>query len=189
MTAKLQETHPKTSAELLSVIAGLEARYQRLDGHLPDESPPVDMWEGVLFRVRSQSFLAPLAQIIEVLEPPAEITPLPGTKPWVLGVANNRGTLLPIFDLSALAYGEHSSRRDTDRILVVRQEEPPCGLLVSAAIGIRHFEADSRRPESPPGLDILAPFVDAAYLLDGESVPVLALDRLMSDPLLNAAAD
>jgi len=183
------ETRPKTSADLFALIGALDARYQRLDTHLPDEAPPVATWEGVLFRVRDQSFLAPLGQIIEVLEPPTEITALPGTKPWVLGVANNRGTLLPIFDLPALAYAEPSSRHDSDRILVVRQDEPPCGLLVSAAIGIRHFEADSRRPEPPPGLDILASFVEAAYELDGEPVPVLALDRLMSDPLMSAAAN
>lgn len=189
MSTSPQEQRPRTSADLFALIAGLDARYQRLDAHLPDESPPVEIWAGVLFRVRRQSFLAPLGQIIEVLEPPAEITTLPGTKPWVLGVANNRGTLLPIFDLPALAYGESSDRRDTDRILVVRQDEPPCGLLVSAAIGIRHFEAGSQRPEPPPGLDILAPFVDAAYQLDGEPVPVLSLDRLMSDPLLSAAAE
>jgi twitching motility protein PilI len=188
MISRPPEPQPKTGAELRALIAALDEQYRGLETSLPNEVAPVAIWAGVLFRVRRQSFLAPLGQIIEVLEPPAEITELPGTKPWVLGVANNRGTLLPIFDLPALAYGETSSRRDTDRILVVRQDEPPCGLLVSAAIGIRHFEAGKQRPEPPPGLDILAPFVEAAYQLDGEPIPVLSLDRLMSDPLLSAAA-
>lgn len=188
MRSRQSEPRPETGADLFALIEGLDEQYRGLGTRLPDEVPPVAIWAGVLFRIRRQSFLAPLGQIIEVLEPPADFTELPGTKPWVLGVTNNRGTLLPIFDLPALAYGETSSRRDTDRILVVRQDEPPCGLLVSAAIGIRHFESGNRRPEPPPGLDILAPFVEAAYQLGGEPIPVLSLGRLMSDPLLSAAA-
>jgi twitching motility protein PilI len=175
-------------AELLALLAGLDARFRALDTPLPGAPPPVEKWAGVLFRVRDRLFLAPLGQIAEVLEPPADITALPGTKPWVLGVANNRGTLLPIFDLATLVYGGTPSRRDSDRILVVRQDEPPCGLVVGEAIGIRHFEAERRSLSPPTGADLLAGFTDSAFDLEGEPVAVLALDRLMSDPLLSATA-
>jgi twitching motility protein PilI len=178
---------PASGAELFALLAGLDARFRALDTPLPDEAPPVEVWAGVLFRIRERLFLAPLEQIAEVLEPPADITPLPGTKPWVLGVANNRGTLLPIFDFAALVYGGMPARRDSDRILVVRQEESPCGLMVAEAIGIRHFEASSRGSRPPAGSDLLTGFAESTFDLDGVQVPVLAMDRLMADPLLNAA--
>lgn len=146
--------------------------------------PPVPTWSGVLFRVQRSLLLAPLAQIVEVLEPPAEITPIPGTRSWVIGVANNRGTLLPIFDLSALDHGGKAVPRPSDRILVVRQDDIPCGLLVNEVIGIRHFETASRQSQLPAGLGVLKPFADAAFPLEGGAVPVLALDRLLADPLL-----
>ena len=173
---------------LYGLIAGLDARYRALGTPLPDETPPIPVWAGVLFRVREQSFLTPLEQIAEVLEFPSDMTAVAGTKPWVLGVANNRGTLLPIFDLAALTLGVASARRESDRVLVVRQEELPCGLVVSEAIGIRHFET-TRRIHGPSAvLGVLDPFVDSAFPLAGEDIPVLALDRLIADPLLGHRA-
>ncbi len=169
---------------ILGLIAGLEGRYRALGARLPDAAPPVPVWAGVLFRVRDRHFLAPLGQIAEVLELPGDMTAIAGTMPWVLGVANNRGTLLPIFDLAALTLGGMPTRRDSDRVLVVRQDELPCGLVVSEAIGIRHFETTQRIDEPPDALGVLSPFADSAFPLAGESVPVLALDRLIADPLL-----
>jgi twitching motility protein PilI len=173
---------------LYGLIAGLDVRYRALGTRLPDDTPPIPVWAGVLFRIREQSLLAPLEQIAEVLELPADITAVGGTKPWVLGVANNRGTLLPIFDLAALALGVVSARRESDRVLVVRQDELPCGLVVSETIGIRHFETTRRVDEPSVGLGVLEPFVDSAFPLAGEDIPVLALDRLIADPLLGHGA-
>jgi twitching motility protein PilI len=169
---------------LYGLLAGLDARYRALGARLPDAAPPVPVWAGVLFRVRDQSFLVPLEQIAEVLELPGDMTAVAGTKPWVLGVANNRGTLLPIFDLAALTLGGVPARRDSDRVLVVRQDELPCGLVVSEAIGIRHFETTRRIGEPPAGLGVLKPFAESAFLLADERVPVLALNRLIADPML-----
>lgn len=166
------------------MLANLDQRLRGLDTRLAGETPTVPTWAGVLFCIGDSRFLAPLEQIAEVLEPPAEITPIPGTRPWVIGVANNRGTLLPIFDLPALVHKGGGALRPTDRILVVRQDGIPCGLLVTEAIGIRHLELGTRLTESPGALGVLKPFAESAFPLDGEPVAVLALDRLLTDPLL-----
>jgi twitching motility protein PilI len=169
---------------LFALIAGLDDRYRASGLRLPDETPPIPVWAGVLFRVRERSFLVPLEQIAEVLELPADMTAVAGTKPWTLGVANNRGTLLPIFDLAALTLGGVPVRRESDRVLVVRQEESPCGIVVSEAIGIRHFET-TRRIDAPTAeLGVLGPYAESAFPLAGETVPVLALGRLVAGPLL-----
>ncbi|MGE5152620.1 MAG: chemotaxis protein CheW [Bdellovibrio bacteriovorus] len=178
---------PREGPDLYRLIADLDGQFRGLGTRLPGEAPFEPTWAGVLFRIQASLLLAPLGQIVEVLEPPAEITPIPGTRSWVVGVANNRGTLLPIFDLSVLVHGGTATPRPTDRILVVRQEDIPCGLLVNEAIGIRHCLTASRLAEPPFGLGVLSPFVEAAYPLDAEVVPVLALDRLMADPLLQVA--
>jgi twitching motility protein PilI len=174
-----------TGGELFDLIVALEARFRTLGTHLPQEAAPVERWAGILFRVRERHLLAPLDQVAEVLGVPGDITPVPGTKSWVVGVANHRGTLLPVFDLAALTQGGQPVRRDTDRILVVRQDELPCGLVASAVIGIRHFDVTWRVAEPPGGLGVLRPFVAASFPLEGEPVPVIALDRLLADPLMS----
>lgn len=173
-------------ADIYRLISVLNAHFRDPKGPGLDEASAAPAWAGVLFRVRGALLLAPLAQVVEVLEPPAEITAVPGTRAWVVGVANNRGTLLPIFDLAVLMHGGTPSPRAMDRVLVVRQEDVPCGLLVSETVGIRHFEPESRVSERPHGLGVLAPFVESAFPLDGAPVAVLALDRLLADPLLRA---
>lgn len=56
-------------------------------------------WQGVVFEIGGQRLVAPMGQVSEVLAMP-EYTSLPLVKPWMLGIANIRGRLLPITDLS-----------------------------------------------------------------------------------------
>lgn len=193
----------RARTDLRELIRKLDARCRAQAAGLPDDSKPPDSWPAVLFRVGNQPFLTPLEQLAEVLELPAEVTRVPGTKSWLLGVANNRGTLLPIFDLAALLQGSPSptggsaqraerehrggSRRSRERILVVRQDESPCGLVVSEAVGMRHIKLGDRLEGVPEGLGAGRPYAEESFLLEGTSVPVIQLAQLITDPLFNSA--
>ena len=193
----------RSKTDLHELIRDLDARCRQAQaaGSSTAATPP-DHWEAVLFRVREQLFLTPLEQIAEVLDLPWEITRVPGTRPWLLGVANNRGTLLPIYDLATLIDGSqiprHHPRHETgverrrevrrrERVLVVRQGELPCGLAVSDAIGMRHVRLDDRSDALPEGLGPARAYVESSFLLDGVAVPVIRLRQMIADPLFNAA--
>ena len=195
---------PRARTDLHELIQKLDARCRARAAGLPDEARPPDSWSAVLFRVEQQPLLAPLEHIAEVLEVPWEITRVPGTKPWLLGVANNRGTMLPIYDLASLITGhppplrrrlldagaerrrEHIRRRE--RVLVVRQDDLPCGLVVSETVGMRYVQNSDRMLEPVEGWGAINRYVSTAYRLDGQVLPVIELRALMGDPLLNAAA-
>src|SRR5690606_10234384 len=53
---------------------------------------------GVAFRLSSESFLAAREETREVLGYPSVVTRVPGAKPWIRGIANVRGQLLPVVD-------------------------------------------------------------------------------------------
>lgn len=193
----------RTRTDLHELIQKLDARCRARAAGLPDEARPPDSWAAVLFRVDRQFLLAPLEQLAEVLELPWEITRVPGTKPWLLGVANNRGTLLPIYDLASLITGspprirkrfqdgaperrrEHV--RGRERVLVVRQDDLPCGLVVSEAVGMRYIQNSDRVAGNVDGWGPIGRYVETAYRLDGQPRPVIELTAMMADPLLNAA--
>jgi twitching motility protein PilI len=192
----------RSRTDLHALIRDLDARCRARAAGLPDDTKPPDSWAAVLFLVRAQPFLTPLEQIAEVLELPRDITRVPGTRPWLLGVANTRGILLPIFHLGAFIEGgqprlqgriqesgsdRRRESRGRERVLVVRQDELPCGLVVSEAIGMRYIKRGDRVAEVPCGLGASEPYVDASFLLDGAPVPVVRLGRLIADPLFNAA--
>ncbi|MBR5494594.1 MAG: chemotaxis protein CheW, partial [Psychrobacter sp.] len=56
-------------------------------------------WQGVVFEIGGQRLVAPMGQVSEILTMP-EYTSVPLVKPWMLGIANIRGRLLPLTDLS-----------------------------------------------------------------------------------------
>jgi twitching motility protein PilI len=174
-----------TGAALFDLLAGVEARFRALTTRLPEDAPAAGRWSGILFRVGASRLLAPLDQVVEVLSVPADLTPVPGTKPWMLGVANNRGTLLPLLDLATLTQGGVPARRETDRVLVVRQDDLPCGLVANEVLGIRHFAEAQRCAEPSAGLGVLQPFAQGAFSLAGAVVPVIALDLLLADSLVS----
>lgn len=67
---------------------------------LPAQREIRDTWSGIGFSILNHRFVAPLGEVVEMLVVP-EITRLPGTQSWVMGLANVRGRLLPLFDLEA----------------------------------------------------------------------------------------
>src|SRR5687768_15002340 len=56
-------------------------------------------WVGVAFRLNTENFLVAREETREVLGFPSVVTRVPGAKSWIRGVANVRGTLLPVVDL------------------------------------------------------------------------------------------
>ena len=190
----------RSRTDLQALIRKLDARCRARAAGQTDDATPPDSWAAVLFRVRDISFLTPLEQLAEVLDLPPDVTRIPGAKPWLLGIANNRGTLLPIFDLATLIEDSAArsgkvtadwterrrERRSRERVLVVRQEHLPCGLVVSEAVGMRYVKNAERVDQIPGGLGASGSYVQASYLLDGRPVPVIHLGQLVGDPLLNA---
>lgn len=176
-----------TGAELLAALQALEARCRTRAAGLPRGEPPPEMWHGVLFRVAESALVAPLGEIGEVLDVPREITRVPFTKPWVIGVANHRGTLLPIFDLQAFLFGGATARSARNGVLVIRPDEFPFGLLVGEVVGIRHFEAASQKAAPDLGPD-LGPLTLGGFDLDAESYPIFSPMRLAGDVRFGLAA-
>lgn len=98
-------------------------------------------WRGIGFSLFGQRFVAPVGEVAEMLEPPA-VTRLPGVQSWVVGVANVRGRLLPIFDLAGFYEETLGSARRNHRVLVVELEGLYAGLLVEHVYGMQQFSSD-----------------------------------------------
>ena len=76
-------------------------------------------WAGLIFRIGNIRLACNTSQVTEFLPLPT-LTPVPGTKPWILGLANIRGELLTIIDLSWFLEGSRSEVTMRTRLLVAR---------------------------------------------------------------------
>ena len=137
-----------TAFELLLQI---DQRCRLLAADLPSQPTRRDSWSGIGFRLGEHWYVAPMREVCEVLHEP-RFTQLPGVKPWVKGVANLRGRLLPIMDLGGFFGHEQSAARRQRRVLVVEHEDVFAGLMVDEVFGLQHFAQDSLEPVSADDL-------------------------------------
>jgi twitching motility protein PilI len=97
-------------------------------------------------QVGGEHWLVDMADINEVLPLPP-LTPVPLTKPWYCGVANVRGNLYSIIDLSVYLGGAATPHEGQGRVLLAGQRFAfNAGLLVSRVLGLRN-STDWQRSE------------------------------------------
>ena len=110
---------------------------------LPQRLDIKEAWSGIGFRIGDFNLVAPLNQVTEILHYP-KLTIVPGTKPWVKGVADIRGTLLPVMDLNGYLGKKGSAIGTRTRILVIRYEDITVGLVVDEVLGLKHFSDEEK---------------------------------------------
>ncbi|RFQ34246.1 chemotaxis protein CheW [Pseudomonas sp. ATCC 13867] len=71
------------------------------------------------FRLGADRYALDVHDVIEVLPLPA-LKRLPEAPAWVAGLYAHRGELLPVLDLSQLAFGHSAPRRTSTRLVLVR---------------------------------------------------------------------
>ncbi|HEX5123729.1 MAG TPA: chemotaxis protein CheW [Rhodanobacteraceae bacterium] len=125
------------------VLADYERRSLAHVAGLPEQIEAPGLWRGIGFRVGVRYFVSVIAEVNEILTPPV-LTQVPGTRRWLLGVANVRGNLVPAIDLRDFIEGERSVLTESSRVLVVRQHAGSVGLLIDEVLGQRSFTDEQR---------------------------------------------
>ena len=91
-----------------------------------------DFW---LLRLEEVGEILPLADVVD------RMAPVPLTQPWYLGLANVRGNLVGVVDLSLFTSGAPASWTTASRlVLVAGRLQAHCALLVDRMIGLRNLE-------------------------------------------------
>lgn len=172
------------------LLAALEARLAG-DEAGADRSGEAE-WAGLAFELGDRRYLAPRDDVRELLEPPA-VTRVPGAKPWLVGLANVRGDLLPIVDLGRFLGVETGRHTEASRVIVLDDERIAAGFLVDGVGGFRGFAPRDQRHElvddadAAPDDDDPAACVLGAFVRDGAVWRVLSLRKLAGMPAFRDA--
>ena len=183
----MSEQKPITSLELISQLQDMEQRSSARHENLPQLDEAYELWDGIAFNLISTPVVTQLSDIKEILNLPSSITRVPGTRNWMLGIANIRGNLLPITDLQVFLGGTPVAIGKRSRVLVTECEGARVGLLVGGVQGILHFKPDQRVAEhSVP--EAIAKYCSEAYLAANETWPVFNVSLLANDPEFQMAS-
>lgn len=119
-------------------------------------------WSGVGFRIDNIHLVSEMSTINEILSIPS-YTRIPGAQPWVKGLANVRGTLIPIIDLRILLNAGRVKQQKHTRMLVIKNDGAVAGFMVDEVFGMRHFFATDKQDEMSDAAEYIKPYVYGAY--------------------------
>src|SRR5690625_1576830 len=138
-----------------------------------------ELWVGVAFRLGPYNLVVARNDIREVITWPG-VTSVPRAKPWLLGVANVRGQLIPVTDLSEWVGLGGVKRSRTNRVIVINHPDIPAGLLVDQVVGFRRFahndSAEGRSADLPASI---TPYILGTYAREDEHWTVVGLHELV----------
>lgn len=138
-------------------------------------------WRGVVFEVGDQRLVAPMGEVSEVLNMP-EYTSMPMVEPWLLGLANIRGRLLPLTDLPQFLHLPNRQQKKQRKVLIIDNSTVFSGLVVDKVIGIEQFTRDQYRAETLDSDSPFAPYNHGKFVKDQKDWFVFMPSLLAKDP-------
>ena len=117
--------------------------------------------------------------------PLKELTPLPGTPPFVLGLVNVRGQILSVIDLKKFFDLPEKGLTDLNKLIILdsgdlalsKAEGMAFGILADAVLGVRPLPVSELQPSLPTLTGIREEFLKG---VTRERVVILDADRLLS---------
>jgi len=165
--------------------------YQRLSlAHvpgLPEESDVPGHWRGVGFGIGGRRLVSAFDEVVEIMRLP-QITHVRGTQPWMLGVANVRGTLLPVVDLKQFLEGERTVMHEGQRVLVVRQAGGNVAVLIDQLFGQRSFNDSQKSDLAAASGTRYDHFIKQFYRVGDNDWGVFSMSMLTRTPEFRQAA-
>jgi len=84
----------------------------------------------VVFRLGKEEYGIEIMNVQEIIVP-TQLTKLPNTSPYFIGVFNLRGHIIPLIDLKKRFSLESSEKNDEERVIVIRLDKS-VGILVDS---------------------------------------------------------
>ncbi len=133
---------------------------------LPSRKEVQPQWQGMAYQIGGVRLVSKMGEISEFLKLP-RLARLPVVKPWVMGVANIRGRLLPVVDLHAYLDLPVTMPKRQWRVLIVENDDAAAGFVVEQSLGIQHFLNEGFEKDVAESLGGLRRYVSGSYRRGG----------------------
>jgi purine-binding chemotaxis protein CheW len=132
------------------------------------------------FGLAKERYALETRHITEV-QPLRDLTPLPGTPQFLLGIVNVRGRIVPVIDLKKFFELPEHGLTDLHRVILVRGDDIELGVLADVTRGVIDVPLASLQPSLPTLTGIRAQYLMG---VTQERVVVLDFERILSDPAI-----
>jgi purine-binding chemotaxis protein CheW len=183
-----QEVHQRLESAQIALERGLsltseekkrilKARAKLLAREAEKEVLDQDYLEVVEFLLAYETYGIESAYVREIY-PLTEITPLPGTPPFVRGIVNVRGQILSVIDLKKFFELSEKGLSDLNKIIIVQDDNMDFGILADAVLGIRKLPVGEIEAALPTLTGIRAQYLKG---VTRERMVILDAVKILSD--------
>jgi purine-binding chemotaxis protein CheW len=145
---------------------------------LPRSEAAEEYLEIIEFQLASETYGVELRHAGEV-SLLKELTPVPCTPAFVLGIINVHGRVLSVVDLKRFFDLPNNALTDLNRVIVVRKDGMELGILADTIHGVRRIPRRELQPSLPTLTGIRAEYLKG---VTAERLIVLDANKLLSDP-------
>jgi purine-binding chemotaxis protein CheW len=112
-----------------------------------------------------------------------KFTYVPNTAPFVLGVHNLRGEIIPIIDMRRMfnLAVERANEGVTQNVLILKLEKLVLGMVVDSIDGVMSAPADSVQPPHPLFSDINLQYISGVVEREGKLYVILDVERIFAE--------
>lgn len=137
-----------------------------------DEEPALGPIGGVILRFAGARYAIDMSSVAEVVPVP-RMTRVPGGPPWLSGVVNWRGRVLPVLDLRPLVGAPLSPLPTSARLVVLTADDIEVGVVADMVPGLLDCDPQALEPLPATVASGIAPLVRGVVDFEG---PVALLD-------------
>ncbi|TAK42463.1 MAG: purine-binding chemotaxis protein CheW [Betaproteobacteria bacterium] len=156
----------------------LQARARALAREPQPELEAADSIEVIEFVVAQEKYAFESTHVREIY-PLHELTPLPCTPPFVLGIVNVRGQILSVIDIKKFFDLPQKGLTDLDKLIVLRSESMELGVLADQIVGTRAVPLHELQPSLPTLTGIREEYLRG---VTADRTVLLDAGKLLSDP-------
>ena len=155
----------------------LRSRARELARESETELGPDSFLEVVEFRLAHETFALESVCVSAVL-PLEDLTPVPCTPPFVVGIINVRGHIVSVIDLKRFFDLPTASLTDLNRVIIIHSDTMEFGVLADAVVGTRRVLLS----ELEPSLSTLTGVREEYFRgVTGDQTVILDARRLLAD--------
>jgi purine-binding chemotaxis protein CheW len=129
------------------------------------------------FMVGDEEFAVPILSIQEIIKP-IEYTRVPKTPPYVLGVFNLRGSVIPLIDLRMKFGLSKSQENDETRYMVIKNNDEIAGFVIDRLTQATRIK-ESRIDPAPEALHDEQNLIYGVGKKDDALISILNVDALL----------
>ena len=162
---------PEKKREILRTRAKALARQEK------EKDIPGDHIEIVQFLLANETYGIESSFVQEVY-PLRDLTPIPGTPPFVLGIINVRGRIVSILDIRKFFDLPEKGLTDLNKVLILNGHNMEFGLLADAVLGVRKIRANELQASLPTLTGIREQYLKG---VTKERFVILDAEKLLAD--------